>query len=77
MYDIRAKTWAIMVLGEIVMENIISFSQEIFMLKENNSAKIGLADFRAEETPVERKKSRVNHTPKELRLSDLMRKGSC
>ena len=25
MYDIRAKTWAIMVLGEIVMENIISF----------------------------------------------------
>ena len=47
------------------------------MLKENNNAKIGLADFRAEETPVERKKSRVNHTPKELRLSDLMRKGSC
>lgn len=75
MYDIRAKTWAIMVLGEIVMENIISFFQEIFMFKENNSAKIGLADFRAEETPVERKKS--NHTPKELRLSDLMRKGSC
>ena len=77
MYDIRAKTWAIMVLGEIVMENIISFFQEIFMLKENNSTKIGLADFRAEETPVERKKSRVNNTPKELRLSDLMRKGSC
>ncbi len=77
MYDIRAKTWAIMVLGEIVMENIISFFQEIFMLKENNSTKIGLADFRAEKTPVERKVSKVNHTPKELRLSDLMRKSSC
>lgn len=77
MYDIRAKTWAIMVLGEIIMENIISFFQEIFMLKENNSVKVGLADFRAEKTPVERKVSRVNHTPKELKLSDLMRKGSC
>ena len=77
MYDIRAETWAIMVLGEIVMENIISFFQEIFMLKESNSTKIGLADFRAEKTPVEKKVSKVNHTPKELKLSDLMRKSSC
>ena len=40
------------------MGNIISLLQEIFMLKEDNSAKVGLS------------------APKELKLSDLMRKGS-
>lgn len=34
MYDIRAKTWAIMVLGEIVMENIISFFKKYLCLKK-------------------------------------------
>ena len=59
------------------MSSIISFFQEIFMLKEDNGAKIGLANYRDEEsTPVERP-SKSAHSPKELKLSDLMRKGSC
>ncbi len=59
------------------MGNIISFFQEIFMLKESNGTKIGLANYRDEEsTPVERT-SKSTHAPKELKLSDLMRKGSC
>ena len=58
------------------MGNIISLLQEIFMLKENNSVKVGLSCYREEATPVERPQ-RKPHQPKELKLSDLMRKGSC
>lgn len=36
------------------------------MLKENNSTKIGLADFRAEETPVERKNQELTIPQKNL-----------
>lgn len=35
------------------MGNIISLLQEIFMMKEDNRTKVGLADFRDIETPVE------------------------
>lgn len=59
------------------MGNIISFFQEIFMMKEDNSTKIGLANYREEKTPAEKRTSVKNHTPKELKLSDLMRKSSC
>lgn len=58
------------------MGNIISILQEIFMLKENNSAKVGLSDFRESNTPVERVSKKSTKAPKELRLSELMRKGS-
>lgn len=58
------------------MGNIISLLQEIFMLKENNSAKVGLSCYRQDSTPVERPQHK-SHQPKELKLSDLMRKGSC
>ncbi len=57
------------------MGSIISFFQEIFMLKEDNSVKIGLSGFRESDTPVE-KTSKKKNSPKELRLSELMRKGS-
>lgn len=57
------------------MGSIISFFQEIFMLKEDNHSKVGLADFREVETPVE-KSVKKSKAPKELKLSELMRKGS-
>ena len=58
------------------MGNIISLLQEIFMLKENNSVKVGLSCYREDSTPVERPQRKAN-PPKELKLSDLMIKGSC
>ncbi len=58
------------------MGNILSILQEIFMLKENNSVKVGLSEFKETETPVEKRSKQTNHAPKELKLSDLMRKGS-
>lgn len=57
------------------MGNIISFFQEIFMGKQDQSTRVGLSGFRESSTPVE-KPSKKNRAPKELKLSDLMRKGS-
>lgn len=57
------------------MGNIISLLQEIFMLKEDNSTKIGLTAFKDVKTPVEKTQKKAP-APKELKLSDLMRKGS-
>ncbi|MCM1339670.1 MAG: hypothetical protein NC191_08370 [Muribaculaceae bacterium] len=57
------------------MGNLISLLQEIFMLKEDNSAKVGLSCYRESSTPVE-KPQKKSHKPKELKISDLMRKGS-
>ena len=54
------------------MGNIISLLQEIFMLKEDNSAKVA---FKEVKSPVERPQKKAP-APKELKLSDLMRKGS-
>ena len=61
------------------MEQIISFLQEIFMGKENESLRVGLSEFKKSE-PVKYKSHRkplfkVNR-PQELRLSELMRKGA-
>ncbi len=58
------------------MGNILSILQEIFMLKENNSVRVGLSEFKETKTPVEKKSKKTTHTPKELKLSDLMRRGS-
>lgn len=57
------------------MGNIISILQEIFMLKEDNSSKVGLSYLkeRAEQTQPSTARS---HQPKELRLSELMRRSS-
>lgn len=59
------------------MGNIISLLQEIFMLKENDTAKIGLSCYKQNESPVERKPRAKAPMPKELKLSDLMRRESC
>jgi len=58
------------------MGNIISILQEIFTMKENNSAKVGLSEFKQnpfKEQKVQKKKEPV---AKELKISDLMRRSS-
>jgi len=58
------------------MGNIISFFQEIFMMK-NNNMQVGLSYYKTEaKTPVEKASVAKSPAPKELKLSDLMRK-SC
>lgn len=56
------------------MGNLISFFQEIFMMKENNNMKVGLSYYKEVKTPVEKNSTPKASTPKELKLSDLMRK---
>jgi len=56
------------------MGNIISLLQEIFMMKGNNTTKVGLAGFKESSTPVEKVQPRTS-APKELKISDLMRRG--
>ncbi len=58
------------------MGNIISLLQEIFMLKEDNSSKVGLSSFKETQTPVETPKKKSKQ-PQALKISDLMRRGSC
>ena len=59
------------------MGNFISFIQEIFMMKEDNSAKVGLSAFKEDvSTPVEKKVKTKAPAPKELKISELIRKGS-
>ena len=58
------------------MGNFISFLQEIFMFKEDNSTKVGLKSFKEVPTPVERKSNSTAPAPKELKISELIRRGS-
>ncbi len=57
------------------MEHIISTLQQIFMGKEDNSIKVGLSGFKTEFKP-EVKKTTSKRAPKEIRLSELMRRES-
>lgn len=77
MYDINRVKEAIIVVRRNTMGNIISLLQEIFMLKEDNSVKIGLSEFKEVQTPIEKKPKLKAPAPKELKLSDLMRRESC
>ncbi|MBR1460729.1 hypothetical protein IJ596_03740 [bacterium] len=56
------------------MEHIISTLQQIFMGKEDNSIRIGLSGFKTEIKTMPKKSCAK---PKELRLSELMRKEGC
>ncbi len=57
------------------MGNIISILQEIFMGKEDNCTQVGLSSLRGATNPV-KEAVKKTHTPKELKLSDLMRKST-
>jgi hypothetical protein len=58
------------------MGNILTLLQEIFMLKEDNHSKVGISCFRESATPVEKPQRRTYKAPKELKISELMRKGT-
>lgn len=59
------------------MGNIISILQDIFMMTDNNSTRVGLSEFKSnpytEPKKVQKKKEPV---AKELKISDLMRRSS-
>ncbi len=55
------------------MQEIISFLQEVFLMKEENSRlKVGLSQFKAEEKVTKKKVKKA--APAEVKLSDLMRR---
>ncbi|MFR1671705.1 MAG: hypothetical protein ACLSWI_02035 [Candidatus Gastranaerophilaceae bacterium] len=57
------------------MQEIITFFQEIFMIKEEGSKiKIGLSQFKEEEKKPEKKVKKLVKKPEEIKLSDLMRR---
>jgi hypothetical protein len=58
------------------MFNILTLLQEIFMLKEDTHTKVGLSSFKDNTTPVEKPQKRTYHAPKELKISELIRKGT-
>lgn len=61
------------------MGNILSFLQEIFFGKENNSMRVGISEFKkTSASKYKAKKTSIFKTtrPQELRLSELMRKGA-
>lgn len=60
--------------GDLEMTEIINFLKDIFMMKEDNSNRIGLSQFKVE-APVEKKPVPKNiFEKKEVKLSDLMRR---
>ena len=60
--------------GDLEMKEIIDFLKDIFMMKDDNSNRIGLSQFKTE-TPVEKKPVPKNiFERKEVKLSDLMRR---
>ena len=62
------------------MGNFIEFLQSIFLGEETDTTRVGLSEFKKKQTstiPVIKRKSIFTKQPaQELRLSELMRKGS-
>ncbi len=58
------------------MGNILSIFQEIFTGKTDNCTKIGLSALKEPNLSVSKPQSQKSK-PKELKISDLMRKGTC
>lgn len=58
------------------MGNILSILQDIFMMKENDTTRVGLSEFK--NNPFQEKKVQKKKEPvaKELKISDLMRRSS-
>ena len=70
-----AKADVLMVLykqGDFKMKEIVEFLKDIFMMKESRDRRIGLSQFKAVNN-VEKVQANV-FKPKEVKLSDLMRK---
>ena len=63
------------------MGSFLSFLQSIFLGKENDTTRVGLSEFKKKTTSsipsIKRKSIFTKQPAQELRLSELMRKGSC
>ena len=60
------------------MGNIISILEQIFMGKEDLSLRVGISEFKKVPSKIQyRKKFARKNAPQQLKLSELMRKGSC
>ncbi len=63
------------------MGNLITFLQSIFWNSEDNTTKVGLSEFKKKQITstipvIKRKSIFIKQPAQELRLSELMRKGS-
>ena len=57
------------------MKELISFFKDIFMISDENSkVKIGLSQFKKENSVEKKKIKKVSKIQKEVKLSDLMRR---
>lgn len=54
------------------MKDFLNFLQEIFMMKNDNSVKVGLTQFKREEVKPRLKEVSIRN--KDVKLSDLMRR---
>lgn len=57
---------------EIIMGDFINLIQEIFMLKKDNSVKVGLTQFKRDVYKPAPKQASIRN--KDVKLSDLMRR---
>lgn len=57
------------------MNDFVNFFKSIFMLNSNDTFKIGLSQFKPEQT-LNKPKSKKIKQSKEIKLSDLMRRAS-
>ena len=55
------------------MKEIINFLKEIFMINSNCDTKIGLSQFNS---VVEKKEIKLKPVSKDVKISDLMRRGA-
>ncbi len=59
------------------MKELIAFFKDIFMISDQNSGiKIGLSQFKHEKSEKKQSVKRVKKEPKEVKLSDLMRRSA-
>lgn len=59
------------------MKELISFFKDIFMISDENSkVKIGLSQFKEENSVEKKKVKKAVNVSKEVKLSDLMRRSA-
>lgn len=58
------------------MNKIFGFISELLMIKQDDSMRIGLAQFKADEVVQPLRKKDVSIRTKDVKLSDLMRRAS-
>ncbi len=80
MYDKDNSPFGYNTIGRYTMESLFTILKEIFFGTDADNTKVGLSEFKTKTTAtiqnVKAKNIFTNTKPKELRLSELMRKAS-